>query len=61
MEASIGSNCSVVDGSHGPCDTNTKEYVDGVGAGHITHGSVGSLVLNSGGLGGEGILRQRIK
>jgi len=39
-----------VDGSHGPCDTNTKEDIDSVGASDVTDGSISSLILNSGGL-----------
>ena len=45
----------VVDGGDGPGDADAEEDVDGVGAGHVTHGVVGGLVLDSGGLGGEGI------
>lgn len=44
-----------VDGSHGPCDSNTQEHVDGVGAGNISNGVVCSLVFNGSCLGGEGI------
>lgn len=44
-----------VDGGDGPGDTNTKEDVDSVGASHITNRVIGGVVLNSGGLGGEGI------
>ena len=45
----------VVDGGHGPGDADAEEDVDGVGAGHVTHGVVRGLVLDSGGLGGEGV------
>ena len=45
----------MVDGCHGPGDADAEEDVDGVGAGHVTHGVVRGLVLDSGGLGGEGI------
>ena len=45
----------VVDGGDGPGDADAEEDVDGVGAGHVTHGVVRSLVLDSGGLGGEGV------
>lgn len=55
LESTGGSDNSVVDGSHGPCDTNTQEHVDSVGTGYVTHGGIGSLVLDSGSLGGEGI------
>ena len=45
----------VVDGGDGPGDADAEEDVDGVGAGHVTHGVVRGLVLDSGGLGGEGV------
>ena len=45
----------VVDGGHGPGDADAEEDVDSVGAGHVTHGVVRGLVLDSGGLGGEGV------
>jgi len=51
----LGALNTVVDGGHGPRDTNTEEDVDGVGAGDVTNGGVGGLVLNGGGLGSEGI------
>merc|ERR1719472_639248 len=44
-----------VDGSHGPCNSNTQEHVDGVGAGNISNGVLCSLVFNGSCLGGEGI------
>jgi len=44
-----------VDGSHGPGDTNTQEDIDSVGASDVTNGVIGSIVLNSGGLGGESV------
>ena len=44
-----------VDGSHGPGDTNTQEHVDSIGAGHISHRVVSSVVLNSGGLGSKSV------
>jgi len=51
----LGALNTVVDGGHGPGDTNTEEDVDGVGAGDVTNGGVSGLVLNGGGLGSEGI------
>ena len=33
--------------SHGPCNTNTKEHVHSVGAGHITNRGICGLILNS--------------
>merc|ERR1719397_2204426 len=44
-----------VDGSHGPCDSDTEEHVDGVGAGNISNRVVCSLVFNGSCLGGKGI------
>jgi len=44
-----------VDGSHGPCDTNAQEDIDSVRASNISNGVICSVVLNSGGLGGESI------
>ena len=44
-----------VEGGHGPCDANTQEHVDSVGAGDVSDGVVGAVVLNGGGLGGEGV------
>ena len=44
-----------VDGGQRPGDTNTKEHVDSVRSGDVSDGVIGGFVLNSGGLGGEGI------
>ena len=44
-----------VDGSHGPCDTNAQEDIDSVRASNISNGVICSVVLNSGGLGGESV------
>ena len=44
-----------VDGSHGPCDSDTEEHVDSVGAGNISNRVVGTLVFNGSCLGGKGI------
>jgi len=44
-----------VDGGQRPGDTNTQEHVHGVGSSHVSDGVIGGFVLNSGGLGGEGI------
>ena len=44
-----------VDGSHGPCDSDTEEHVDSVGAGNISNRVVCSLVFNGSCLGGKGI------
>ena len=49
-----------VDSSHGPGDTNTQEDIDSVGAGNITNGVVGSIILDSGGLGSESIWERQI-
>merc|ERR1719472_349910 len=44
-----------VDGSHGPCDSDTEEHVDSVGASNISNRVVCSLVFNGSCLGGKGI------
>ena len=44
-----------VDGSHGPCNSDTQEHVDSVGAGHVAHRVVCSLIFNGSCLGGKGI------
>merc|ERR1711887_515160 len=44
-----------VDGSHGPCDSDTEEHVDSVGSGNISDRVVCSLVFNGSCLGGKGI------
>lgn len=44
-----------VESGHGPCDADTQEHVDSVGAGDVSDGVVGAVVLNGGGLGGEGV------
>merc|ERR1719461_2664311 len=45
----------MVEGSHTPRNTDTKEDIDGVGAGDVAHGGVGGLVLNGSRLRGEGV------
>ena len=44
-----------IDGSDGPCDTNTKEHIDSVRASDVTNRVVSSIILNSSSLRGEGI------
>ena len=44
-----------VDGGDGPCDTNTKEDIDSVGASNVTDRVVSGVILNSSGLRSEGI------
>ena len=44
-----------VDGSHGPCDSDTEEHIDSVGASNISNRVVCSLVFNGSCLGGKGI------
>ena len=44
-----------VNGSHGPCDTNTQEHIDSIGASHVSNRVVSSVVLNSGGLGSKSV------
>ena len=39
-----------VDSGDGPCDTDTKEDIDSVGASDVTDGVVSGLILNSSGL-----------
>jgi len=55
LDLELHSGWLPVDGSHGPGDTDSEEYVDSIGSSHITHRVIGGVVLNSGGLGGEGI------
>lgn len=45
----------VVDGSHGPCDTNTQEHVHSVWASHITNRGISGLVLNGSDFTGKGV------
>ena len=44
-----------VDGGHGPCNSDTQEHVDSVGAGNISNRVVCGLIFNGSGLGGKGI------
>jgi len=44
-----------VDGGDGPCDTDTKEDIDGIGASDVADRVVSGIILNSSGLRGEGI------
>ena len=45
----------MVDGGDGPRDTDAEEDVDGVGAGDVSDGGVGGVVLDGGHLTGEGV------
>ena len=44
-----------VDGGDGPCDTDTKEDIDSIGASDVTDRVVSGFILNSSSLRGEGI------
>ncbi len=44
-----------VDGSHGPCNTNTKENVHSVWASHIANGGVSGVVLDGSDFASEGV------
>lgn len=44
-----------VDGGHGPCDSDTQEDVDSVGASYVAHRVVGVVILNGGDFTGEGV------
>jgi len=44
-----------VDGGDGPCDTDTKEDIDSIGASDVANRVVSGIILNSSGLRGEGI------
>lgn len=53
----------LLDGGYRPGDANTQEDVDGVAARHVTDGSVGVLILDSGHFAGERVcqIRQQIE
>ena len=49
----------VVDGSHGPCNTNTQEHVHSVWASYVTNRGISSLVFNGGDFAGKGVCEKK--
>merc|ERR1719166_733422 len=45
----------MIDGSHGPCDTNTKEDIDSIGTGNVTNGCISSFILDGSCFTGKGV------
>jgi len=55
LDLEIVSHSCMVNGCHGPCDADAEEDIDGVGSGHVSHGGIGSLVLNGGRFRGKSV------